>query len=149
MLAVKAVDWLEKTLALHDICIDDSVHTRLAAMSPEDRAATLAAMSPEDRAATLAAIEEKEAREKRREIERAAAATALAAMSPEDRAAALAAIEEKKAFVAAESKKMYGMPAWPKLTLEFNDKFGTSLELDEFRATYESSISVTGSQTKK
>jgi len=94
----------------------------LAAMSPEDRAATLAAMSPEDRAAMSSA---------------AAAATALAAMSPEDRAAALAAIEEKKAFVAAESKKMYGMPAWPKLTLEFNEKFGTSLELDEFRATYD------------
>ena len=49
----------------------------------------------------------------------------------------MAAIEEKKAFVAAESKKMYGMPAWPKLTLEFNEKFGTSLELDEFRATYD------------
>ena len=29
------------------------------------------------------------------------------------------------------------MPAWPKLTLQFNDKFGTSLELDEFRATYD------------
>ena len=57
----------------------------------------------------------------------------------EDRAAALAAIEEKKAFVAAESKKMYGMPAWPKLTLQFNDKFGTSLELDEFRAAYDPS----------
>merc|ERR1711865_1228035 len=53
--AVKAVDWLEKTLALHDICIDDSVHTRLAAMSPEDRAAALAAMrSNGDRAAALA-----------------------------------------------------------------------------------------------